>query len=222
MIAAIHLTNFKCFSQLDLEARPLTLLCGLNGMGKSSVIQTLLVLRQSFLSGELLDGRLVLGGDLADLGTGSDILHENAYEDVIAFGLESADGIRPWNLAFDYARSADELAAQPRRHHRPPSHVPMPWRSRPPFGGSFAYVNAERIGPRKMHVLSETRSRSSDLGARGEYALNYLMSHAADRFQDGDARARAKTSARLSDEVDYWLQEVTPGAHLQLGPVDKA
>ena len=74
MIRKIKLSNFKCFQRLDLECAPLTLLCGLNGMGKSSVIQALLVLRQSFESADLLDGRLVLGGELADLGTGKDVL----------------------------------------------------------------------------------------------------------------------------------------------------
>ena len=74
MIRKIKLSNFKCFQNLDLKCAPLTLLCGLNGMGKSTVIQALLVLRQSFESGDLFDGRLVLGGELADLGTGTDVL----------------------------------------------------------------------------------------------------------------------------------------------------
>jgi predicted ATPase len=67
MISVVGLTNCKCFERLELPLKPLSLLCGLNGMGKSTVIQALLVLRQSFLSGELTAGRLVLGGDLADL-----------------------------------------------------------------------------------------------------------------------------------------------------------
>lgn len=61
MLKKISLANFKCFEQLDLDCTSLNLLCGLNGMGKSSVIQALLVLRQSFDTGELHNGRLVLG-----------------------------------------------------------------------------------------------------------------------------------------------------------------
>ena len=56
MLRRIGLLNFKCFAQLDLPCAPLNLLCGLNGMGKSSVIQALLVLRQSFRTGGLLEG----------------------------------------------------------------------------------------------------------------------------------------------------------------------
>ena len=57
MLRRIGLANFKCFGNLDLPCASLNLLCGLNGMGKSSVIQALLVLRQSFETGDLQDGR---------------------------------------------------------------------------------------------------------------------------------------------------------------------
>ena len=53
MLRTISLANFKCFSHLRLDLAPMTLLCGVNGMGKSSVLQALLVLRQSFRAGEL-------------------------------------------------------------------------------------------------------------------------------------------------------------------------
>ena len=68
MLQQIVLENFKCFDALKVACAPLTLLCGLNGMGKSSVIQSLLVLRQSFESGALTRGSLMLDGTLADLG----------------------------------------------------------------------------------------------------------------------------------------------------------
>ena len=87
MLRRIGLTNFKCFDALDLPCAPLNLLCGLNGMGKSSVIQALLVLRQSFRGGHLQEGRLVLGGALTDLGAGSDVLFEDADDEVVGFVL---------------------------------------------------------------------------------------------------------------------------------------
>ncbi len=87
MLRRIGLTNFKCFENLDLPCAPLNLLCGLNGMGKSSVIQALLVLRQSFETGDLQEGRLVLGGALTDLGAGSDVLFEDAGDEVVGLTL---------------------------------------------------------------------------------------------------------------------------------------
>lgn len=117
MLRRIELTNFKCFENLDLKCAPLNLLCGLNGMGKSSVIQALLVLRQSFETGDLEAGRLVLGGELTDLGTGLDVLFEDASEEVVRFALESEESdldsptATSWTGMFRYSRAGDQLAA---------------------------------------------------------------------------------------------------------------
>jgi predicted ATPase len=219
MLTRLRLQNFKCFQNLDLPLTALTLLCGLNGMGKSSVIQSLLVLRQSYAANELLNGRLVLSGDSADIGTGSDILFEDANEDSIEFELQAEDVDRPWSLRFDYDRTADLLMAQAKRPHRPPSYVPLEWREHQPFGGQLIYVSAERIGPRKFHSRSETMARRGEIGARGEYAVNFLNERIGDQLPPGDPRIRDAARSRLLDVVDDWLQELTPGAHLELESV---
>ncbi|WP_308920635.1 DUF3696 domain-containing protein [Janthinobacterium sp. J1-1] len=88
MISEIRLTNFKCFKDLKLPIAMFTLLAGLNGMGKSSIIQSILLLRQSWRSGNLRNGRLELNGELAKLGTGSDILFEGADADHVRISLD--------------------------------------------------------------------------------------------------------------------------------------
>ena len=47
MITNIVLENFKCFRQLEINPKLLTVLIGPNGTGKSSVLQALLLLKQS-------------------------------------------------------------------------------------------------------------------------------------------------------------------------------
>jgi len=47
MITNIILENFKCFRQLEINPKLLTVLIGPNGTGKSSVLQALLLLKQS-------------------------------------------------------------------------------------------------------------------------------------------------------------------------------
>ena len=109
MLTNIKLKNFKCFEQLDLECRPLNLLCGLNGTGKSSVLQALLVLRQSFETGKLRDGELLLSGELIDLGQGEDVLFEYAEDIGNTFLKSGAGGFSlqedrtadDWKLEFD-------------------------------------------------------------------------------------------------------------------------
>ena len=109
MLRNIKLIHFKCFEQLELNCKQLNLLCGLNGMGKSSVIQALLILRQSFETGELLAGRLVLNGERTDIGTGEDVLFEDAKRDVLGFSLESDKIEEPWEEEFDCPRTSDRL-----------------------------------------------------------------------------------------------------------------
>src|SRR5215468_8156226 len=79
MIDHLQLENFKAFRQLSLRLAPLTLLSGVNAAGKSTVMQALALLRQSFDAGMLSPsgGGLLLNGDLVDLGVGQDVLHED-------------------------------------------------------------------------------------------------------------------------------------------------
>ena len=160
MLREIRLTNFKCFEALNLNCAPLTLLCGLNGMGKSSVIQALLVLRQSFVVGELEEGRLALSGDLVDLGTGWDVLFEGADKDgtdeyIIKFELHRDEISTPCKLSFVYSKDADQLQKGPLTFEETDWGVERGWGEEtkwsdvPPFGENVIYIGTDRIGPQK-------------------------------------------------------------------------
>ena len=78
MITRVTLTNFKCFRErTSIPMSRFTILYGKNGRGKSSVIQSLLLLSQSIRSnGGNLDS-LIIGGDMISLGTFGDL--KNRY-----------------------------------------------------------------------------------------------------------------------------------------------
>ena len=48
MIKKIGLLNFKCFEDFSMELKNVNVFTGINGMGKSTVIQSLLLLAQSY------------------------------------------------------------------------------------------------------------------------------------------------------------------------------
>lgn len=224
MLQQIKLRNFKCFEVQALTCAPLTLLCGLNGMGKSSIIQALLVLRQSFRSGELKRDRLVISGELADLGTGRDILCADADTDTIGFNLHSSDVAESCGLVFDYSRDSDRLRARKNPFSETEGGGTRDaWSGLPPFGGNLVYLNAERLGPRKTYNLSETRAGLGSLGTRGEYAWNYLSAHQKDRWDAEDQRTHQQHSgAHLLDAVGCWLREISPGVHLEFETIMRA
>ena len=193
MLRKLSLTNFKCFDRVSLDLAPITLLCGLNGMGKSSVLQALLILRQSAAAGELSEGRLMLIGQLADVGTGRDVLFEDADSDAVEFELYGTHTPAPCRMSFRYSGDADHLTATDDSS----SGQLGKWMALAPFA-HLQYVGAERIGPQKIYRRSETSAHRRELGARGEYVLNYLEAHQDESLFDSDPRCADSSSRRGS------------------------
>lgn len=78
MLSMIRLHNFKSFKQLDsLAIKPITILCGSNSCGKSSILQSLLMVKQTKESRNvnqslLLNGKYVHLGDIENIVYGHD------------------------------------------------------------------------------------------------------------------------------------------------------
>ena len=68
MITNITLENFKCFRQVSINPKLLTVLIGPNGTGKSSILQALLLLKQSVDgNGMKIQGEFVCFPEITDL-----------------------------------------------------------------------------------------------------------------------------------------------------------
>ncbi|WP_442936855.1 DUF3696 domain-containing protein [Nostoc sp.] len=87
MINSLKLTNYKAFENQLIEFKPLTLLSGLNSTGKSSILQSLLLLRQSYQQELLPNVGLALNGELVRIGTAQDAFCERAKEDYLGFEI---------------------------------------------------------------------------------------------------------------------------------------
>lgn len=90
MIKSISLKNFKCY--VDSGIIPfsrINVLTGLNGRGKSTVLQAILLLAQSIS----LDGidKLSLCGRLYELGEFDDALNRGCTDDFLEFSVETDD-----------------------------------------------------------------------------------------------------------------------------------
>jgi predicted ATPase len=92
MISHLRLRNFICFRDLALPFGAIAVLSGSNGTGKSSTLQAMLLLRQSYQLGLLNTRGLALNGDIVRLGSGKDALFEGAEEDVISFAMSIKGG----------------------------------------------------------------------------------------------------------------------------------
>ena len=73
-LSRLRIRNFRCYEDSgDVQLRPLTILIGANNAGKSTLIDALLLAKQSLIL-EKLDTGLVTAGEEADLGGFFDIL----------------------------------------------------------------------------------------------------------------------------------------------------
>lgn len=80
MLKNISLKNFKAFKNLeDLEIRPLTVLCGVNSGGKSSILKSLLLLKQSYENSSATN-EATLNGIYTVNGLMKDILYNGKGE----------------------------------------------------------------------------------------------------------------------------------------------
>ncbi len=175
MLDSISIHNFKCFERCRVPFSKLTILSGLNGMGKSSLVQSLLLLRQSRSVGYLPDIGLALNGELTEIGSAKDALYENATDDIISFDLQFSGGGATWS--FNYDREAEVLSplARDPNSYGYSSNL---------FDDMFTYLTAERLGPRPYSVMADYAVRQQRrVGVRGEFAIHYL-----DVFKDEPVR----------------------------------
>jgi len=81
MITQIEIENFKCFkNRVSFPLGNLTLLTGVNGRGKSTLLQSLLLMRQSIEHDENTD-KILLNGSCVSLNSFDDIRNKDTLRD---------------------------------------------------------------------------------------------------------------------------------------------
>jgi predicted ATPase len=211
VISTIDLTNFKCFACQEVDLGAMTLLTGANGTGKSSVIQALLVLRQSYLQGSLQKGQLSLNGSLVHLGVASEVLFDQATTDDIGIGLSSDDGERHrWHFRYDLLESDVLVSDDPVTPATFDCGAVL-------FSDNCHYLAAERVGPQPAYDASYYEvSQRHQLGSHGEFAAHFLEHYGSKPvFIDGLKKRNARDES-LKSQTEAWMEEVCPGTELEL------
>lgn len=213
MISSIYIKNFKAIREAKFELSNLNLLTGLNGMGKSSLIQTLLLLRQSR---NMLDNSISLKGDLTELGTGRDVLYQYADDEEISLEIIFAEKIK-----FERTFIAKDSIQLPINSEKKTSIYDLPNESL--FSKSFQYLTAEHLSPKQIYQTStwetdegalKDYAKLASLGKNGEYTAHYLSSF-GDKFVLYDNLLHSSTSSKiLYQQIDAWLSEISPNVRL--------
>lgn len=207
MLTRLSVENFKRFRSLDLPLRSLTVLTGLNGSGKTSAIQALLLARLASRARAVqLNGPYGLA-----LGDASDVLHLMANEgDDIRITTESTEGESTWILHASDERSLHLTV-------RDGATKPLA-----PFEGperGFMYLSAERWGPRDVLGMSSSHPDDLHPGHQGEFVAQVLATLDREVVREPLLHPRAHTGdspiTTLKDNVEWWLSEIVCPVRLE-------
>ena len=203
MITQIEIENFKSIKKAKVQTKNLNLLMGLNGMGKSSFLQMLLLLMQS----DKLEERVIeLNGLLAQIGQGRDAMYQFAKEDFIEFGIGFEENNFSWR--FNYQRDKNELKSDEgfskdqMQYFREKTKL-------------FQYISAERIGPQDIYnASSAVVADKKQLGLLGEYAVYYINVFGSEYNVKKSLQHPKVSSGKLNAHLNAWLREISPGVSL--------
>lgn len=141
MITEIRLKNFKVFEEESFNIKPLTLITGVNGMGKSTLIQSLLFLKQNYELGYLSNPKkkLRLRHDFVNLESAGAICYTFAEEKSVCISIKEDSGNEyQWRL--DTSESESEEVDY--------TYTGSDIHGLSLFDDRFIFLEAERWGPK--------------------------------------------------------------------------
>jgi predicted ATPase len=204
MITRIELTNFKCFENESFDIAPLTLFCGVNGMGKSSVIQSLLLLKQSHESGILLAKNEVIldNYSFTDLETAENLCRVNASPKEVTIKIEHCcDNTYVWQIDASDPDGVQLPVIIPDKEG---------WQAMNLFKKEFIYLNAERYGPRKIYLRNDKRVFNTRLGVQGELTPIFIFDALKNNLEIGSSGVMfpGLDNSDFYQNLNAWLAEI--------------
>ncbi len=208
MVSNIKLTNFKCFQNVELSLANLNLFSGINSMGKSTMIQALLLLRQSFERNSLNEG-IYLNGKYVRIGSGQDLLYSDADNKIISVAVKNSEGNDYiWNLMYESKADFLKLDTNSNFSGRELESLNV-------FNNHFEYIAAERLGPQLSYEKSYYEVHvQNQMGLHGEYAVHYLYEKRNDKIQNPHVKHPLESEDYLQAQVEKWLSEISPGIRI--------
>jgi predicted ATPase len=211
MITKLKISNFKSHQNTELNTGALTLLSGVNSSGKSSVLQALLLLRQSYKKGRLSAG-LDLNAPLCDIGKGIDALNQFSENEIINFSFD-IDKTKNYDFNFNVNNRYEDTLI--------PNKVPLILESTllnlPLFTNNFQYLSAGRIAGVDLYPMDsyavETEKQLSVNYGQGElvaHFLEYYGNHRDFNIESTLLLHKSTTSKKLLDQTIAWENEISP------------
>lgn len=226
MITHYRLQNFKIHESTKLDMNPITILTGKNGSGKSSIIQSLLLLRQAdFVGGTTLAG-LNLKGDLCELGTSDELASQYSKSDCLTIEI-AFDGNDASSYDFCYPDDAFQTY-MPLRNDQINSGLTFDTKNLSLFNDNFQYISAFRFGPMNIYHrdtnLVNNHGQISKQQGQCEYTIHFLNDFAKEEILHGLSYSGTEKEKypdySLLAQTQLWLKEVSEGIEIEIKKID--
>lgn len=222
MIKQLNINNFKLHNNTELDVKGLTILTGMNGMGKSTIIQSLILLRQSYMMNDL-DMGMNLKGDLCDAGISGELACQssNQHHLNIELKFENQDDLI---YQFQYPDNIMDTLLPGERTNIIDKNILSKYSL---FNDCFQYLSAFRFGPQKIYnrdtsLVVNKKQISKNMG-QCEYAVHFLEQYKNMNIpieglaikDDNDL----DVDYRLSTQVEQWLRKISPNIKIKIEPI---
>lgn len=214
----IHIKNFKSLKNIYLKPNNLNLCFGANGVGKSSLLQVLLLLRQSFFKGTLQENGLLLrDGNLITIGRGKDVFRQNAGKDeLMTLEIKDTNGAEfIWHFRYESATDILPLAS---------STLNVDLKQISLFTPHFQYLSAEHLSPQTIYQKSEFEvTQHRNIGIKGEYTAHYLSDFGlSEKISPPNLLHPNSQSDALLHQTAAWLGDISPGTKINVEEIEGA
>lgn len=215
MIRELELINFKSHKNSTLKMGNLTLLCGSNGVGKSSAIQATLLLRESFLGNSNFD-YLDLKSNPINIGTAKDAIYEFAESNAIGINVQT-DNIK-LEYRFEAVKESDLVKTLMKKSEEFDHISDKELLSKENlFDKHCQFISAARMGPQAIYqkddVVVGIYNQISVLEGRAEHFVHFLMEN-ADMDVLESLRNNNIDSTDLFYQTTAWEREISEGVNI--------
>lgn len=204
-MGTLKIEGFKCFSGKEIPIKRMTILAGGNSVGKSSIIQILLLLRSSNL-----EDLTPLNGDyLLNLGNSSQVI-KTGYSSNNIFAKYKFDESNFVETTWEANINRPQVYLNVlKKNHTPTCNL---------ITQNFHYLHAERLGPRSFYSIG-IKERS--VGWQGENTIALLSNTIIDTPEYNVApekqfkKKEENTNPTLGGQVDLWMNYIVPGVDVR-------
>ncbi len=223
-IKTIKLNNFKTFKDVEIDLNYLNILAGSNSVGKSSIIQALLLHKQNDRellftntapTGKGLVPRFQVNGSFVNLGDESDLLCASSDDDFYKITVTTNESFSElkycketgWELLFPEEVGNDD----PKNVYDLLLNL-----------DKLKHISSNRIAPAITYELSKAHVEEGSLGSNGEYTAHYLSLNKHMDLPIPQLVHENSVTTYLLENVSNWLAEISDNIYVNAKVINEA